>query len=120
MSMPEPMPIDLWVTMGSTYTYLTVMRLGEIEAATGVRFRLRPFNLRSIFDAAGYFPFPAGSPKTAYMWRDIERRAAAYGIPIQGPAPYPAKVSSLTNRIAVVGAQEGWIRDFAVVAYRRW
>jgi 2-hydroxychromene-2-carboxylate isomerase len=54
------------------------------------------------------------------MWRDIERRAAAYGIPIRGPAPYPAKDSSLTNRIALVGVQEGWIREFALAAYRRW
>src|SRR5579862_5346920 len=119
-SMPEPSPIDLWLTMGSTYTYLTVMRLGGIEASTGIRFRLRPFNLRAIFDAAGYFPFPADSPKTAYMWRDIERRAAAYGIPIQVPAPYPARNSTLTNLIVLLGLEEGWGRGFAVAAYRRW
>jgi 2-hydroxychromene-2-carboxylate isomerase len=119
-SMPGPAPIDLWITMGSTYTYLTVMRLGGIEAATGARFRLRPFNLRAIFDAAGYFPFPAGSSKTAYMWRDIERRAAAYGIPIRVPAPYPARNSTLTNLITLLGLEEGWGREFAVAAYRRW
>lgn len=101
--MPEPAPIDLWLTMGSTYTYLTLMRLGPIEASTGIRFRLRPFNLRAIFDEAAYFPFPAGSPKTRYMWRDIERRAAAYGIPIRVPA-----------------LEEGWGREFALAAYRQW
>src|SRR5689334_19560691 len=104
--MTEPAHIDLWITMGSTYTYLTVMRLGEIEASTGVRFRLRPFNLQAIFDDAGYFPFPAHSPKTRYMWRDIERRAAAYGILIRAPAPYPAKNSALTNWITLLGLEE--------------
>lgn len=118
--MPEPEPIDLWLTMGSTYTYLTVMRLGSIEASTGIRVRLRPFNLRAIFDAAGYFPFPAGSPKTAYMWRDIERRAAAYGVPVRVPVPYPAKNSTLTNLITLLGLEEGWGREFAIAAYRRW
>ncbi len=118
--MSGALPIDLWVTMGSTYTYLTLMRLGPIEASTGIRFRLRPFNLRAIFDAAGYFPFPAGSPKTTYMWRDIERRAAAYGIPIRVPAPYPAKNSTLTNWITLLGLEEGWGREFVLAAYRRW
>jgi 2-hydroxychromene-2-carboxylate isomerase len=96
------------------------MRLGAIEASAGVSFRWRPFNLRSIFDGTNYLPFPAGSPKTAYMWRDIERRAASYDIPIRVPAPYPAKNSALTNRMALVGSQEGWIKDFALAAYRRW
>jgi 2-hydroxychromene-2-carboxylate isomerase len=70
--------------------------------------------------AAGYFPFPAGSPKTAYMWRDIERRAAGYRIPIRVSAPYPAKNSTLTNWITLVGLEEGWGREFALAAYRRW
>ena len=118
--MTEPPPIDLWITMGSTYTYLTVMRLGEIEASNGVKFRLMPFNLRAIFDHAGYFPFPVNSPKTRYMWRDIERRAAAHGIPIRVPAPYPAKNSALANWITLLGLEEGWGREFAIAAYHRW
>jgi 2-hydroxychromene-2-carboxylate isomerase len=118
--MREPSAIDLWLTMGSTYTYLTVMRFGAIEASAGIRFRLRPFNLRSIFERANYFPFPADSPKTAYMWRDIERRAAMYRIPLRVPAPYPAKNSALTNRVALVASQEGWANQFAIAAYQRW
>jgi 2-hydroxychromene-2-carboxylate isomerase len=118
--MGESPPIDFWLSMGSTYTYLTVMRLSAVETTPGVQFRWRPFNLRSIFDTANYFPFPAGSPKTAYMWRDIERRATSYGIPIRVPAPYPSKNSALTNRVALVGSQEGWVKDFALAAYRQW
>ncbi len=30
--------IDFWFTSGSTYTYLTVMRLAEIEKTFGVQF----------------------------------------------------------------------------------
>jgi 2-hydroxychromene-2-carboxylate isomerase len=36
--------IDFWFSIGSTYTYLTVMRLPEVERASGVRFRWRPFS----------------------------------------------------------------------------
>ena len=31
--------IDFWFTMGSTYSYLSVMRLVQLERLTGVRFR---------------------------------------------------------------------------------
>ena len=31
-------PIDFWFTMGSTYTYLSVMRLGELEPRTFARY----------------------------------------------------------------------------------
>jgi 2-hydroxychromene-2-carboxylate isomerase len=34
--------------------------------------------------------------------------------------PYPAKNSALTNRIALVGSLEGWVKEFALAAYRRW
>src|SRR4051794_21588185 len=40
--------IDFWFTVGSTYTYLTVSRLHNLEAAAGVRFQWRPFNARAI------------------------------------------------------------------------
>ena len=53
--MPEPQAIDLWFATGSTYTYFNVMRLVATEAATGVRFRLQPLNLRAIFASANYF-----------------------------------------------------------------
>ena len=49
--------IDLWFSMGSTYTYLTIMRLPQVEEENGVRFRLKPFNLGKIFRENGYWPF---------------------------------------------------------------
>ncbi len=112
--------IDFWFTTGSTYTYLTVMRLPEIARATGLRFRWRPFHLRTLFDEAKYFPFPAGSAKTAYMWRDLGRRAAKYGIPARLPAPYPLPDTHFTNLVALIGMREGWGVDYVRASYRRW
>jgi 2-hydroxychromene-2-carboxylate isomerase len=31
--------VDFWFTMGSTYSYLTVMRLAEAERGSGICFR---------------------------------------------------------------------------------
>ncbi|TIV74429.1 MAG: hypothetical protein E5V79_03105, partial [Mesorhizobium sp.] len=44
--------IDFWFSIGSTYTYLSVMRLAEVQAETGIEFRWRPFNVRSIMISA--------------------------------------------------------------------
>ena len=112
--------LDCWLTVGSTYTYLAVVRIPEFEKRFGVQFRFRPFNLRLIFNEMGYFPFPPNSPKTAYMWRDLERRAGMYGIPIRLPVPYPAKDVLLANRVALIGSQEGWASQFIRASYRQW
>ena len=58
--------------------------------------------------------------KSAYMWRDIQRRADRYGIPIPVPAPYPVDESEFANRVAIVGAGEGWCRAYTMATYRRW
>ena len=60
--------IDFWFTVGSTYTYLTVSRLHEVEAASGTRFRWRPFNARAIMQEMNKVPFatkPIAKAETA-------------------------------------------------------
>jgi 2-hydroxychromene-2-carboxylate isomerase len=112
--------IDVWFTMGSTYSFLSVMRLAEVEQSTGITFRWRPFHLLVILQEMKHVPFADKPAKSAYMWRDIERRAAMYGIPARLPAPYPAKQSVVANLVATIGMQEGWGADFVCAAYRRW
>jgi 2-hydroxychromene-2-carboxylate isomerase len=112
--------IDFWFTMGSTYFYLTVMRLSELQQSSGVQFRWRPFHLLIILQEMKHVPFADKPAKLAYMWRDIDRRAAMYGIPASLPAPYPAKNSMLANLVAMGGMRQGWGVDFVKAAYRRW
>jgi 2-hydroxychromene-2-carboxylate isomerase len=112
--------IDFWFTMGSTYTYLSVMRLRELEQSTGIQFRWRPFHLLVILQEMKHVPFADKPAKSAYMWRDIERRAGMYGLPVSLPVPYPAKQSILANLVAIVGMRQGWGVDFVRAAYRRW
>lgn len=115
-----PDHIDFWLTLGSTYSYLSVMRLPELERSAGIRFRWRPFHLLVILQEMNHVPFADKPAKSAYMWRDIERRAAMYGMPVKVPAPYPAKASITANLVATVGMREGWGSDFIRAAYRRW
>ena len=113
-------PIDFWFTMGSTYSYLSVMRLREVEQSTGIRFRWHPFHLLVILQDMKHVPFADKPAKCTYMWRDIERRAAMYGLPVSLPVPYPAQQSVVANLVATVGMRQGWGVDFVRAAYRRW
>lgn len=113
-------PIDFWFSVGSTYTYLTVMRLAEIERVSGIAFRWRPFSVRAIMKEMNNIPFGNKPIKAAYMWRDIERRAEMYGVPIKVPAPYPLAEFDLANRVAIVGVGEGWCSDYVRATYCRW
>jgi 2-hydroxychromene-2-carboxylate isomerase len=112
--------IDFWVSIGSTYSYLTVMRLKSTEEASGISFRWRPFSVRAIMIEQKNIPFVGKPVKMAYMWRDIERRARNYGFEPKLPAPYPLAEFDLANRIAILAASEGWCPDYAVSAYRAW
>jgi 2-hydroxychromene-2-carboxylate isomerase len=112
--------IDFWFMVGSTYSYLTVSRLHQVEAATGIQFRWRPFNVRAIMQEMNNIPFSTKPIKLAYMWRDIERRASKYGFPNKVPVPYPLRNFELANRVAVLGETEGWCADYVRATYRRW
>lgn len=113
-------PIQFWFSIGSTYTFLTAARLPGIEASCGVSFEWRPFNVRAIMIEQSNIPFRNKPIKSAYMWRDIERRAEKYGLAAKLPAPYPLKEFDLANRVAVLGVREGWCAGYVQAAYRRW
>ena len=98
-------PIEFWFSIGSTYTYLTVSRLPELQSSSGIPFRWRPFNVRAIMREMDNVPFSTKPVKAAYMWRDVERRAGTHGLAFAGIPPYPITSLERANRIALVAAQ---------------
>ena len=114
------MIIDFWVSIGSTYSALSVLRADTVAAAQGVTFRWRPFSVRQIMIEQNNIPFRDKPVKAAYMWRDIERRAKMYGLTFRLPAPYPLPGLDLANRVALVGAREDWGKLYTMATYRRW
>lgn len=112
--------IDFWYSIGSTYSYLTILRLPEMARKEGVDIRWRPFNVRHVMVEQNNIPFKDKPVKTAYMWRDIGRRAPRYGLHPKLPAPYPLHGLVLANQVAFLGAEEGWGEDYAQATYRHW
>jgi len=111
---------DFYFFIGSTYTYLTVNRIGDMAKAAGIGVRWKPFFLRTILAESNYTPFVGKPAKTAYMWRDIERRALSQGTPWYGAAPYPVDPEGLANHVAFLASREGWCENFVAEIYRRW
>jgi 2-hydroxychromene-2-carboxylate isomerase len=104
--------MQVWIEYASTYSYLTVARIGRLSEERGVDLEWKPFLVAAVRDKEGLpFPFPSESPKTAYMWRDLERRARRYHLPYRRPEVYPVN-SLLTARVGLVAAGEGWCRQF--------
>lgn len=112
--------IDFWFSIGSTYTYLTVMRLKNVAQEAGVTFNWQPFSVRALMREMDNIPFIGKPAKEKYMWRDIQRRAERYGIPANLPIEYPLKNFDLANRVAIVARQEGWCPEYVRATYRLW
>jgi 2-hydroxychromene-2-carboxylate isomerase len=112
--------LEFFFFYGSTYTYLTVMRIEQAAAEADVNVRWRPFNVREIMVEQNNIPFRGKPVKMRYMWRDIERRAARYGIPFSGVPTYPVDPENLANRVGVVAAIEGWCPEYTKATYRAW
>jgi len=104
--------VNVIATIGGTPPALAA------KAMTSIRWR--PFNARSIMQEMNNIPFATKPIKLAYMWRDVERRASKYGLPLSVPAPYPLKNFDLASRVAVLGVLEGWCPNYVQVSFRRW
>ena len=113
--------IDFYFSIGSTYTFLSVTRILDIEKKNNIKFNWKPFSVRAIMKEMNNIPFPKDKKnKVDYMWRDIERRAKCYGFFAKTPVPYPLSEFDLANQIAILGLEEGWGIDYVRLTYKKW
>ncbi|MEJ1159911.1 2-hydroxychromene-2-carboxylate isomerase [Prosthecomicrobium sp. N25] len=116
-STPTP-SLDFWYEFASTYSYLAAQRIEAAAEEAGVVVTWRPFLLGPIFAAQGWntSPFNLYPAKGRYMWRDMERLAGAMGVPLRRPSPFPQN-GLLAARLALIGAEAGWIAPFTRAVY---
>lgn len=108
------MRLEIWFEFASPYSYLTVARAGPLARAAGVAHVWRPFLLGPIFRDRGMAtsPFVLDPLRGAYMWRDVERRAARLGLPFRRPAVFPGN-GLLAARVMTAALAEPWSGAFA-------
>lgn len=109
--------IEFWYEFASSYSYLAVMRIEALAGQAGVDVVWRPFLLGPVFLALGWndSPFNIYPPKGRYMWRDLARLSAKYGLPLRTPSRFP-RSGVLAARVALLGERDGWIGPFSRAA----
>lgn len=110
--------LHFWYDFASTYSYPAAMRIEAVARTEGVRVVWRPFLLGPIFAAQGWndSPFNIYPVKGRYMWRDLTRICADEGLAFNRPDVFPQN-SLLAARIALIGAEEGWVAPFSRAVY---
>src|SRR5256885_1268642 len=105
--------LQLWFEFASTYSYPAVQRIEALAAGLGVGVEWKPFLLGPVFKSQGWndSPFNLYPAKGRYMWRDLERLCAKYGLPFRRPSVFP-RPSLLAARVACTAAAEPWCGDF--------
>ena len=114
--------LTAWLSIGSTYSYLTAMRIKEVVKKEDINLSIIPISIRQIMKSMDNIPFPPSKQtKVNYMWRDIERRAALYKIPVpKVPAPYPLKEFDRANLVGIVMNDKGLYLDYFKYTYEEW
>lgn len=113
--------LEFWFEFGSTYSYLSAARIEEAAVAASVPVSWKPFLLGPIFKEQGWgdSPFNVYPAKAQYMWRDMERLCAKYGIPFTKPSRFPRN-ALLAARVACLAhaTSEGWLPDFVRATFQ--
>jgi len=114
--------LTFWISIGSTYTYLTALRLSKFIRDNDFDISFKLIYIRKKKKKMDNVPFPPSKPsKVNYMWKDIQRRAEIYQIPIPKiPAPYPLKYFDEANLYALTALEEGWFVQYLENTYRYW
>lgn len=106
---------ELYYDLGSPYAYLAVERA---ERVLGLEPVLRPVLLGAIFAARGHGSW-SQTPARAEGQAEVERRAAAYGLPpVRWPPGWPPNTLQ-AMRAAVWADTRGRGAPFARAAFRR-
>ena len=78
--------ITLWLSIGSTYSYLTALRINTIKQEKGLKLFGKAYQHPYHNEINGQHSISAiKENEVDYMWRDIERRADWYDLPKSKP-----------------------------------
>ncbi|MGH7849296.1 MAG: 2-hydroxychromene-2-carboxylate isomerase [Thermodesulfobacteriota bacterium] len=113
-----PAKFQFWYDFASPYSFLSAMRIEGLASSTGVEIEWRPFLLGPIFKSRGWdtSPFNIYEAKGRYMWRDIERLSAKYGIPYRKPSVFPRN-GVLASRVALASESHEWRSRFSKLVF---
>jgi 2-hydroxychromene-2-carboxylate isomerase len=116
----KPREIEFWFDFGSNYSYLAAQRIEALATGAGLAVAWRAFLLGPIFREFGWdtSPFVLQKEKGAYMWRDMERQCAKYGLPWRRPSVFP-RLALLPARVVSAHPRAPWLGAFCRAVTRQ-
>ena len=110
--------LEFWFEFASTYSYVAAMRIEALCRASNVPLVWRPFLLGPIFELQGWNDshYNINPRRGAYMWRDLERLCAKFGLPWHKPSAFP-RATVLPARIAIANVAQPWIGEYVRRTY---
>jgi 2-hydroxychromene-2-carboxylate isomerase len=112
-------PVTFYFDLGSPYAYLTAERISGLFSEAGLEQpEWQPVLLGGLFRTFGRDSW-ANGPGRAEGIAEVERRAAAYGLPpLAWPEPWPGN-TLFAMRVATFAKQTGRTVSFALAAFRQ-
>jgi len=112
-------PATFYFDLGSPYAYLAAERISGLFAEAGlVQPEWQPILLGALFRQLGRDSWGNGPQREEGM-REVERRAAAYGLPpVAWPEPWPGNMLT-AMRVATFAKQTGRTVSFSLAAFRQ-
>ncbi len=110
-------PIEFWLSLTSPYSYLTAMRVFDLQWDFGLDINWRPIFMPPLFKALGWKvnPFADHPPKLEYMFKDVKREAGLTGIEFHRPAIFPQN-AQLATQLAMLAFEQGFGVEFCYEA----
>jgi len=114
MERTKPLEMEFWFDFGSSYSYLSVMRIEQAATRHAVKVSWQPFLLGPIFQSFGWnsSPFVLQKEKGEYVQKDMARQCEKYGIPWKMPSQFP-RLAVLPLRVMLVAENQPWAPEFA-------
>jgi 2-hydroxychromene-2-carboxylate isomerase len=105
--------------LGSPYAYLAAERISGLFTGAGLEQpEWQPINFRELLEKQGRKTWAWGPERDEHV-AEVERRAAAYGLPpIVWPDPWPAE-RLFAMHVATFAKQTGRTVSFALAAFRQ-
>jgi 2-hydroxychromene-2-carboxylate isomerase len=113
--------LDLYWDFSSPFAYLGATQAEALAARTGAALTWRPMLLGAVFKAIGQEQAPIlgwSEAKRSYYFKDIERWAELYGVPLQFPTRFPMlTLKALRTYLALPEGRRGAFRERTFRAY---
>ena len=103
----------------SPYTWLAATQIDALAARTGATVAWQPIVLGKVFEATGNRPPATVAAKARHLFKDLQRWATLYGVPLNFPKVFPVN-SIAALRMGCAANQTGDGGRFALAVMRAY